>query len=117
MIIVQSTIKDSVDNIRRFVRRNLAGGADHLVVFLDARSRDAVDELEAHKNVTCVRAYGDWWVGQRPAALNYRQSINASVTARLLAEMDWVDWLFHVDGDEAVYLDRAVLAAVPAERR
>jgi hypothetical protein len=117
MIVVQSTIKDSVDNVRRFVRRNLAGGADHVVVFLDARSRDVEEVLDAHEHVTCVRAYADWWAGERPAGLNTRQSINAGLTARLLAEVDWVDWLFHVDGDEAVYLDRTALAAVPAEQR
>jgi hypothetical protein len=117
MIIAQSTIKGSVDNLRRFVHRNLAGGADHLLVFLDARSPDVEEFLDAHEHVTCVRAYGGWWAGERPAGLNHRQSVNAGLAARLLAEVDWVDWLFHIDGDEAVYLDRSALAAVPPEQR
>jgi len=116
VIIVQGTIKDSVDNLRRFLRRNLAGGADHLVVFLDGGAPDVEELLKAHDHVTCVRGYGKWWAGERPPNLNARQSINATLTARLLAEVDWADWLFHVDGDEAVHLDRRALAALPADQ-
>jgi Glycosyl transferase family 2 len=116
MIVVQATIKDSAENVGRFIRRNLAGGADHLVVFLDARAPDVEELLRAHEHVTCVRAYGKWWAGERPPNLNTRQSINATLTARLLAEVDWADWLFHVDGDESVFLERTALAALPADQ-
>ena len=32
----------------------------------------------------------------------------------MLAQADWAEWLFHIDGDEIVQVDRAVLDTVPA---
>ena len=91
--------------MRRYVEGNLAGGVDHLVVFLDAPSDDEQDEVLAllteHPRVSVVRAGGAWWGGQRPRELNVRQCINANVTRRVLADLGLGrGWLLHVDGDE-----------------
>lgn len=117
-LVAASTIKDSPEHVRRYVEGNLAGGVDHLVVFLDAPSEEGQGEvlgyLEQHPRVTPVRAGGAWWGGDRPRELNVRQCINANVARRAL---DGVGlgrgWLLHIDGDEVVRVDRDALAAVP----
>ena len=118
MLVTASTILDTPANVRRFVADNLAMGVDHMVVFLDdpsAPDQDQVaDELSRHRHVTCVPAGGRWWAGRRPKGLNVRQRIHANLTLELLADMEWAQWVFHVDGDEVVALDRELLAAVPA---
>lgn len=121
MLIAASTVKDTLPHVRRFVAGNLAGGLDHLVVFLDQPGApgqaEVADFLEAHPHVTCVRAGPRWWGDQRPAGLNERQCTNANVVGHALADSPAVDvaWIFHVDGDEVVRVDRELLAAVPDE--
>ena len=119
MLVTASTILDTPANVRRFVADNLAMGIDHMVVFLDdplAPDQDQVaDELSRHGQVTCVPTGRDWWAGDRPQGLNVRQRINVNVALELLADMEWAQWVFHIDGDEVVALDREVLAAVPAD--
>ena len=118
MIVTVSTILDTPANVRRFVADNLAMGVDHMVVFMDdpsAHDQDQVaDELSRQAHVTCIPAGTDWWAGDRPKGLNVRQRINANLALELLADMEWARWVFHIDGDEVVALDRDVLAAVPA---
>lgn len=119
-LVAASTIKDSLEHVRRYVEGNLAGGVDHLVVFLDAPSDEGQGEvlahLEAHPRVTVVRAGGAWWGGDRPRELNVRQCINANVTRQVLEGLGLGHgWLLHVDGDEVVRVDRSALAAVPAQ--
>lgn len=119
-LVAASTIKDSPEHVRRYVEGNLAGGVDHLVVFLDAPSDEGQGEvlayLEQHPRVTPVRAGGAWWGGDRPRELNVRQCINANVTRRVLAELGLGrGWLLHVDGDEVVRVDRDALARVPED--
>lgn len=117
MLFTASTVKDTLPNLQRFVEGNLAGGADHLVVFLDAGDPEVRDYLDAHPHVTCVRTDSSWWLGDRPDQLNVRQRINANVVKALLSVFDWAEWVFHIDADEIVQLDRSVLAEVPAETR
>ncbi len=93
MILSVSTVKDTVPNLEKFVRRNLAGGIDHLLVFLDDQQPEAAQLLEAHPHVTCVRTHRGWWHGQRPKGLNERQGRNAALSARVLSEFDWADFL------------------------
>ncbi len=57
MLFTASTVKDTLPNLRRFVTGNLAGGADHLVVFVDdpdGTDPEAVAFLAEHDGVTCV---------------------------------------------------------------
>jgi hypothetical protein len=121
MLLTVSTVKDTLPNLQRFVAHNLAGGVDHLVVFLDAGDREVRAWLDEHPHVTCVRTDASWWAGDRPAELNVRQRVNANTAKAALACLGWArepgTWLFHVDADEVVHVDREVLAAVPAEER
>ena len=119
-LVTASTVKDTLANVERFVDGNLAGGADHLVLFLDAPDDPATPDvrgfLDAHPHVTCVVTDDTWWTDKRPEQLNTRQRINANVVKALLTTVDWAAWVFHVDGDEIVQLDRTVLDGVPASR-
>lgn len=119
MLIAVSTIMDSPGHVRRYVEGNLAGGVDHLVVFLDKPNGPEQDEvatyLGAHPAVTCVRAGSGWWAGARPRELNERQCTNANLAKTVLAELGLGDaWVFHVDGDEVVRAAPAALDALPA---
>jgi hypothetical protein len=120
LVVTASTVKDTLANVERFVDGNLAGGADHLVLFLDAPDDPATPDvrgfLDAHPHVTCVVTDDGWWPDKRPEQLNTRQRVNANVVKALLSTVEWAGWVFHVDGDEIVQLDRAVLDAVPASQ-
>ena len=89
-----------------------------MIVFLDDPSADdqdqVADELRRHPQVTCVPTGRAWWAGDRPRSLNVRQRTNVNLALELVADMEWAEWVFHVDGDEVVAVDREVLAAVPA---
>jgi hypothetical protein len=119
LVCTVSTVKDTLPRVQRFVTRNLAGGVDHLFVFLEAPDPAVRDWLAAHPHVTSVDTGDDaaWWRGDRPAQLNQRQRINANAAAVVLAGLGWPAWLFHIDGDEVVQVDRERLAAAPAARR
>lgn len=106
MICTVSTIKDSVANVRNFVERNLGAGADHLFVFAEGGDREVLVFLEEHPHVTVVDA--DELDRHTPQAsgLNVRQTINANRINYLLSDVDSVDWLFHIDGDEVLDIDR-----------
>src|ERR1700752_4535610 len=120
MLFTASTVKDTLPNLQRFVTGNLAGGADHLGVFVDdpdGTEPDAVAFLEDHDGVTCVLTYDEWWAGDRPGQLSVRQRINANVVKAVLSRLDparhWAEWVFHIDADEIVQIDRAALASAP----
>jgi len=116
-----STVKDTPENVSRFVARNLAGGLDHLVVFLDAPDDPATPEvralLEGHEHVTCVVADDTWWQGRRPSRLNVRQRVNANLVKALLTYVEPAEWVFHIDADEVVRLDPDALQRVPGRAR
>lgn len=113
MIATVSTVKDTLANVQRFVRGNLAGGVDHMVVLLDAPDPEVEAWLAGQEHVTHVVADEAWW-GDRPADLNDRQRISANLVKAVLTVVPGVDWLFHVDADEICQIDRAAIDAVPA---
>ena len=119
MLFTASTVKDTLPNVQRFVRGNLAGGVDHMVVFLDAAGADGQREvrawLEEQPHVTTVRTGKEWWAGDKPGQLNVRQRINANLLKQVLARFDWAQWLLHIDGDEIVQVDREILDDVPGD--
>jgi hypothetical protein len=118
MILSVSTVKDTAANVEKFVRRNLAGGVDHVLVFLDGPLPEVEELLSAHPHASWVPAHGDdWWVDGPSDRLNERQRINASMTGQLLAELPWADWVFHIDGDEVVQLDRELMAGLEPDCR
>ena len=54
-----------------------------------------------------------WWLGKRPRQLIVRQRINANVAKAVLAAVAGPDdWIFHIDGDEVLLVDRPALAAL-----
>jgi hypothetical protein len=109
MIVAVSTIKDTVPHVEKFVHRNLGGGVDHLIVFLDTEQPEVEEVLAASPHVTCVTTHSDWWHGERQAELNDRQRTHATLAVRMLSDFAWVDWMFHVD--------RQALAALPDDVR
>ena len=116
MLFTVSTVKDSRANVERFVERNLAAGADHLLVFLDGPDPDVEDLLAAHDHVTHVVTDDAYWRGRRWKDLNVRQLVNANLANAALAPFGWAQWLFHIDADEALELDRGrLLQEVPAD--
>lgn len=110
LVCTVSTVKDTLPRVQRFVADNLAGGVDHMFVLLDGPAPEVRGWLDEQPSVTCVRTGKDWWHGERPQQLNDRQRINANAVAAALARVGWAAWLFHVDGDEVVQLDRSRLA-------
>ncbi|MFC6287523.1 glycosyltransferase family 2 protein [Nocardioides sp. GCM10027113] len=121
MLFTATTVKDSPANVGFFVAANLASGVDHMFVFLDAPKdpgqQEVAEMLDADPRVTCIRTGRKaWWGEDRPQSLNVRQRINANWARSALEPLEWVDWLFHVDGDEVALLDRAALDAVPEDR-
>ena len=112
VICTVSTIKDSLTNVSRFVERNLAAGADHLFVFLEGGDRETLAHLGEHPHVTVVDVDAVSRSHRQAAGLNARQTINANRINCLLADVDSVQWLFHIDGDEVLDIDRERLLAL-----
>ena len=116
MLFTVSTVKDSRANVERFVRRNLAAGADHMLVFLDAPDPEVEELLSAEVHVTHVVTDDGYWRGRRWKDLNVRQLVNANLANAALAPFGWARWLFHFDADEALEIDRRrLLEEVPAD--
>jgi Glycosyl transferase family 2 len=112
-----STVKDTRANVERFVERNLAAGVDHLLVFLDAPDPDVEELLAAHDHVTHVVTDDAYWRGRRWKDLNVRQLVNANLANAALAPFGWAEWLFHIDADEALEIDRRrLLDEVPRDQ-
>ena len=116
MILTVTTLKDTLPNVRRFVAGNLAGGIDHLVIFLDAPDPEVGSWLAAQPDVTAIVTDRSWWNGERPGLLNHRQRLNANLVRSVLTRIDGAEWLFHIDADEIAQIDRVALATVPADR-
>lgn len=115
-----STVLDSLPNVTEFVARNLRSGADHMFVFLDGDLPDVRHHLAGVEHVTVVDTGEAYWRGARPSGLNSRQIINANLVNVLLSPFAGVRWLFHLDGDECLDVDRSELLGasddVPAVR-
>ena len=110
-IVAVSTVKADPDQVERFLRRNLAGGVDHLLVFLDAQNPEVRELLEEHPHVTVVRTGPKYWNGTRPPRISDRLRINMNLANAVLATVPSVGWMVSIDSDEAVNVDRDVLRA------
>lgn len=117
MLFTVTTVKDSRANVERFVERNLAQGVDHMFLFLDAPDPEVEELLAGHPHVTFTVTDTAYWGGERPDDLNNRQVLNSNLVNGVLAPFGWATWLFHIDADEVVQIDRdRLLAEVPADR-
>jgi hypothetical protein len=117
LVTTVSTVRDSLPNVSRFVEQNLSAGVDHMFVFLDGEQPEVREYLQARPEVTAVTTEDSYWRRRMPSNLNVRQIVNANLVNSLLAPFDWVAWLFHIDGDEVVQVDRDQLLALPDEQR
>lgn len=106
MITTVSTVKDDVARLQRWIDRNMAAGVDRMVIFVDDRDDAQTDALlNARPGVVAVGA-GTWWGDEYPARLNARQRINANAALGVVRENDPQGWMFHIDGDEVLHLDK-----------
>jgi len=117
VIVTVSTVKDRLANVQRFVRGNLSGGADHMIVFLDSPDAEVEEWLAGQPDVTVVVGDRTWWQGTRPKLLNRRQQVNSNLAKGVLTTCPWAQWLFHVDADEFVRIDRTALEELPDANR
>lgn len=117
LVCTVSTVRDSLENVRLFVTRNLAAGADHMFVFLDDADPEVGDYLDGNEHVTSISTEKRYWGGQRPTNLNVRQVVNAKLVNTLLAPFKEVRWLFHIDGDECLDVDKTALLRLPDTAR
>lgn len=115
MILAVTLLFDSLPNVQRFVRANLAAGMDHLVIVLDGSVPDVEAYLDSQPRVTMIRADSEWWGGERVDTLNGRQRVAANLVREACADLGVVDWLFFIDGDEVALIDRAILEEVPED--
>jgi len=115
LLFTATTIKDTTDGIETFVRGNLRAGADHMMLFIEGEDAAAQARyFDQHAHVTAIPTDERYWQGARPDGLNARQGTNATLAATVLAAMPWAEWLFHLDGDEELHLDRGYLDSLPA---
>lgn len=117
MICTVSTIKDTAEHIETFVERNLAAGADHLFVFLDGEEHGVAAQLRDRDCLTVVVTDDEYWQGDRLGWLNGRQRVNANLVNQVLAGLEFDTWLFHLDGDECLEIDRDELEDLPEGTR
>ena len=108
-IVAVSTVKADADQVERFLRRNLEGGVDHLLVFLDGQNPAVRLLLEEHPHVTVVRTGPKYWNGTRPPRVSDRLRINMNLANAVLATVPSVGWMISIDSDEAVSIDRDAL--------
>jgi hypothetical protein len=117
LVYTVSTCREPLNVIEQFVRRNLAAGADHLFIFLDEPDGVVGEFLNGNSNVTAIVADERYWGAKRPANINSRQKINANLIRVALAATGNADWLFHIDADETLQIDRSALDSLPTEVR
>lgn len=108
-IVAVTTLKADLDQVERFLRRNLRGGVDHILVFLDEANPPVRKLLEDHPHVTVVRTGPKYWNGARPPRVSDRLRINMNLANAVLATIPSVGWMISIDSDEAVCIDRRAL--------
>jgi hypothetical protein len=111
-VVAATTLKADLDQVERFLRRNLSGGVDHLIVFLDEANPPVREILDANPHVTPVRTGPKYWNGTRPARVSDRLRININLANAVLATVPSAGWLVSIDSDEAVSIGREALAKV-----
>jgi hypothetical protein len=121
LVAVVVTVKGPPARVAQFVRSNLRAGADHVVVLVDDADPAVVRALAEDAGTadrTTVIPTGDryWkvgrWLSRRPSGLNQRQGIGANLANTLVSCVPRFEWLFHLDLDERLHLDKQRLLAL-----
>lgn len=120
MLTVGAVIKETVQTTLEFVSWYLEQGADQIVLVFDDLHDPAIDILEPHPQVQCIRATDAFLesVGMtRERRFVRRQNKSMHHVYNTLTE----GWLLHVDGDELLHLEGRTIAdelkATPQEAR
>lgn len=115
MIATVSTVKDDPARLATWVARNRRAGVDLMVVFLDDdASAVGLQERVGTDRVVLVPA-SEWWRPKRPARLNVRQRINTGAGIWALEQAGISGWVFHIDSDEVLEVDKDRLLALDAD--
>ncbi len=118
LVAVAATVKGPPAQVRGFAARNLRAGADHVVLFVDdadpAVLRLLAEDDEVAPATTAIGTDAAYWGGQDqwPVNLNRRQGMNANLANALVSTVPRFTWLFHLDLDERLHLDKHRLLAV-----
>jgi len=121
LVAVVVTVKGPPDQVTRFVAGNLRAGADHVVVLVDdadpAVLRALTEDPETAARTTALGAGDRFWragglLRRRPSGLNQRQGIGANLANTLVSCVPRFQWLFHIDLDERLHLDKEKLLAL-----
>jgi hypothetical protein len=101
--------------LERWIARNMAAGVDRMIMFVEDRddARTAA-LLDARPGVVAIDA-GTWWGEDLPPRLNARQRTGADAALTVVREHDARGWMFHIDGDEVLHLDKERLLALPED--
>ena len=112
VITTVSTVKDDLPRLERWIDRNVAAGVERMLVFVDDRDdTQTAAALNVRRGVVAVDA-ATWWGDDFLPRLNARQRTNANAARAVLRESDPQGWLFHIDGDEVLHLDKERLAGL-----
>lgn len=105
-VVIVSTVKASVAATEDHVNRNLRAGADHVVLFVDDADPEVCAHWEGSPYVTAVPTDAAYWNDGRPEMLARRQGVNANMVNLALTMVPEADWLFSLDADECLHIDR-----------
>ncbi len=123
LVVVTATVKGPPAKVAGFVERNLRAGADHVVVFVDDADPEVLERVAGDPGLaaaaTVVPTGAAYWrlPAGRPDNLNRRQVLNANVANALASSVPRVAWLFHLDLDERLHVDKERLLALPTSVR
>ena len=114
LVAVVATVKGSAAEVSAFLNGNVRVGADHVFLFVDDASPAALGVADSHPCVTTFATDDAFWGRQgRPTSLNRRQGINANLANVLACTVPRIRWLFPLDLDERLCVDRDRLLALP----
>ena len=111
---LSATIKAPADEILAFAAYHLELGAHRLYIYLDDDNPAAFSRLKAHPKIRVITCDNGYWrklTGKRPPKHQSRQSANATQAYHRRAE---VDWLIHMDVDEFLWPDGALINCLAA---
>ena len=105
-VVVVSTVKATVAATEQHVDRNLRAGADHVVLCVDDADPEVCARWEGDPHVTAIPTDDAYWGDTRPEQLARRQGVNANLVNLALTVVPGATWLFSLDADECLHVDR-----------